>query len=86
MLGSSLLVLVNELFLTHLLLRLSILLTLCPLLRSSLLNLLHLRNLGTCEDAADTVIHLIDHSIPYLRTLEFEDQEWVFLLIGCILY
>ena len=87
MLGCSLLVLVDELFFTHLLLALSILLALGALLRSCFLYLLlHLRNLGTRQDGADAVIHLIDHIVPNLGTLQLEDQQRIFLLVGCILY
>ena len=65
-LGCSLLVAVDELLLTNLLLRLGILLALGVLLGSSLLHLLHLRNLSAGKDRGDAVVHLVDHGVPHL--------------------
>ena len=80
-LGSCTLVRIAELLLANLLFRLRVLLALSVLLRSSLLYLLHLRNLGTGKDRADAVVHLVNHLIPYLCTLQFEDEQRVFLLV-----
>ena len=87
MLGGCLLVSVHQLLLTNLLLALRVLLTLGALLRSGLLYLLlHLRNLGTCQDRTDAVVHLVDHIIPHLGTLQFEDQQRILLLVAGVLY
>ena len=48
--------------------------------------LLHDRNLTTHQDAGDAVVHIIDHSVPYLCTLQLEDKQWVLLLVAGILY
>ena len=48
--------------------------------------LLHDRNLTTHQDAGDTVVHVIDHSVPNLCTLQLEDEQWILLLVAGILY
>ena len=62
--------------------------TLAALLRSGLLYilLLHLRNLSAHEDADGAVVHVVDHGIPQLHTLQFEDEQRVFLLVAGVLY
>ena len=51
------------------------------LLRSFLRSLLHLRNTTTHEYADDTVVHVVDHVVEQLHTLEFEDEQRVFLFV-----
>ena len=78
---------IRQLFFADVLLRLCVLLALGVLFESSLSNLLlYLRNLGTRQNLADAVVHLIDHIIPHLGRLEFENQERVFLLVAGILH
>ena len=56
------------------------------LLGSSLLYLLHHRNLGTHENADRAVVHGVDHVVEQLDGLQLEDEQRVFLLVRCILY
>ena len=61
---------------------------LTSLCRGSLTNLLllHFRNLTAHQNARRLVVHVVNHAVPELRTLQFEDQQWVFLLVRSILY
>ena len=84
--GSGSLIGINHLLLLQILLALRVLLSLCVLLGGSLLYLLlHLRNSGTCQDAGDAVVHVVNHVVPYLGTLQLEDEERVFLLVAGVL-
>ena len=61
-----------------------IVLTLCVLLGSCLTNLLlslHFRYLSTCEDAADTVVHIVNHRVEQLGALKLEDEQRILLLV-----
>ena len=51
------------------------------LLWSLLRSLLHLRNTTTHEYADDTVVHIVHHIVEQLHTLEFEDEQRVFLFV-----
>ena len=51
------------------------------LLRSFLWSLLHFWNAAAHEYADDTVVHVVDHVVEQLNTLEFEDEQRVFLLV-----
>ena len=87
MLGSGTLVGIGQPFFVQILLGFRVLLTLGMLLRGCLLYLLlHFGYLGTGKNGADTIVHLIDHVIPHLGTLQFEDEQRVFLLVAGILY
>ena len=62
--------------------------TLRALLGSSLLHFLgrlHLRNLTAHEHTRRTVVHVVNHVVPQLHALQFEDEQRVFLLVGSIL-
>ena len=86
-LSCGLLIAVDKLLLTNVLLALNILLALSVLLGSGLLNLLlHLGYTAAGEDRADAVVHLVDHLVPNLGTLELEDKQWILLLVRGILY
>ena len=86
-LSCGLLIAVDKLLLTNVLLALNILLALSVSLRSGLLNLLlHLGYTAAGEDRADAVVHLVDHLVPNLGTLELEDKQWILLLVRGILY
>ena len=66
-----------------------IVLTLCVLLGSCLTNLilsLHFRYLSTCEDAADTVVHIVNHRVEQLGALKLEDEQRILLLVRSILH
>ena len=66
-----------------------LLIALSVLLGRSLLHLLALhlhRNLTTHEEAGHAGVHIVDHRIPELGTLEFEDQQWILLLVGRVLH
>ena len=52
----------------------------------NLLLLFHYWNLSTHQDAADAVVHVVDHAVPDLGTLQLEDQQWILLLVACVLY
>ena len=52
----------------------------------NLLLLFHYWNLTTHQDAADAVVHVVDHAVPDLGTLQLEDQQWILLLVAGILY
>ena len=51
------------------------------LLWSLLRSLLHFWNAAAHEYADDTVVHVVDHVVEQLNTLEFEDEQRVFLLV-----
>ena len=51
------------------------------LLRSFLWSLLHFWNAAAHENADDTIVHVVDHVVEQLNTLEFEDEQRVFLLV-----
>ena len=42
-------------------------------------------NLTAHQEAGDAVVHVVDHRIPELSALEFEDQQRILLLVRCIL-
>ena len=48
--------------------------------------LLHLRNLSAVQHSHRAVVHLVNHVVPYLCTLQLEDEQWVFLLVAGVLY
>ena len=48
--------------------------------------LLHFRNTATHKNAHDAVIHIVDHGVKEFHTLEFEDEQRVFLFIRGILH
>ena len=57
------------------------------LLGSGLANLvlLNLRKLSTHQDRGDAIVHVVHHIVEKLSTLELEDNERVFLLVGSVL-
>ena len=61
---------------------------LTSLCRGSLTNLLllHFRNLTAHQDARRLVVHVVNHAVPELRTLQFEDQQRVFLFVRSVLH
>lgn len=60
-----------------------LLIALCVLLGLCLahLFLLHHGDLTAHEETGDTVVHIVDHLIPDLSALQFEDQQRILLLV-----
>ena len=48
--------------------------------------LLHFRNTATHKNAHDTIVHVVDHRVKQFHTLEFEDEQRVFLFVRSILH
>ena len=77
---------VGHLLLVQVLLALGVLVALGALFGGSLLYLLHFWDGTTHQDRHDAVVHVVDHGIPHLGTLQFEDEQRVFLFVAGVLH